>query len=275
MDRLEAALGGRKTPDSPRSDGFVDTFKLVQAKVAETEEIAEQATGKLGDYYGIRVDQRLHASCNVGGVPDHSMLPKFPLATAVADYHYTGGDANPHGEGFSSTSFEPRNSGDDIKPCSYRSLSIVLVCAGIAEIGQYPVSPEIGKETVVGKSDTGASGMIGINNGAHVFRIKARRQGCRTDKIADHHSEVTAFSTLRVCAFPQYPPGIARGRAGDQRADRSHKALPVAQRNPHLFEIGFCQFLQYVPVDRVATNAVSCRPNPRFLSQLPISMVAS
>ena len=45
MNRLEAALGGRKTLDRPRSDGFVDTFKLVQAKVAETEEIAEQAGG--------------------------------------------------------------------------------------------------------------------------------------------------------------------------------------------------------------------------------------
>ena len=164
--------------DRPRSDGFANTFKLVQAKVAETEEIAEQATGRIGEYHGIRLDQRLHAGCNVGGVSDHSMLPKFALTASVADYHYTGGDANPHGERFCSASFEPRNSGDDIKRGPYRSLSIVLVCAGIAEIGQDPVSAKVGEETVVGERDTGASRMIGVNNGAHVFRIKARRQGC-------------------------------------------------------------------------------------------------
>ena len=45
---------------------------------------------------------------------------------------------------------EPCNSGNDVEPCAHGSLGIVLVRAGIAEIGQYPVAPEIGKEAVKG-----------------------------------------------------------------------------------------------------------------------------
>ena len=149
-DRLEAALGSRQALDRPCPDQFANTLKLVLAKVAQKEKIAKQPARGLGDDDRIRLDQRLQASCKVRRVPDHSVLPQLALATAVADHHYAGGDANADRERFSSTRFEPRNSGNDIKPCSYGSLGIVLVRAGIAKIGQYPVSPEIGKETVIG-----------------------------------------------------------------------------------------------------------------------------
>jgi hypothetical protein len=148
-DGLEAALGGRQALDRPRPNQFANTLKLVPAKVAQTEKIAKQTARGLSDYDRIRPDQRLQASCKVRRVTDDSMLPELALA-AVADHHYAGGDANADRERFSSTRFEPRNSGNDIKPCSYGSLGIVLVRAGIAKIGQYPVSPEIGKETVIG-----------------------------------------------------------------------------------------------------------------------------
>ena len=149
-DRPEAALGGRQALDRPRPGRLANTLKLVLAKIAQKEKIAKQPARGLSDYDRIWLDQRLQASCKVRRVPDHSMLAEPALAAAVADHHYAGGDANADRERFSSTCFEPRNSGNDIQPCSYGSLGIVLVRAGIAKIGQYPVSPEIGKETVIG-----------------------------------------------------------------------------------------------------------------------------
>ena len=88
---------------------------------------------------------------------------------------------------------QPRNSGSDIERRTYGSLSIVLMRTGIAEIGQYAVAPEIGKEAVKGQRDTGAGGLIGIDHGAHVLWIKPARQSSRAHQIADHHGQVTAF----------------------------------------------------------------------------------
>ncbi len=102
------------------------------------------------------------------------MLPQLALA---AHHHYARGDPNSDRERFSSACFESGNRGNDIKPGSDRSLSIVLVGAGIAKVRQYPVSSEIGNKTVVGQRDAGTGGMVGIDHGPHVLRIKSGRQG--------------------------------------------------------------------------------------------------
>ena len=69
---------------------------------------------------------------------------------ATADHHQAGGDANADRERLFRVRLEPCNSGDDIEPRAHGSLGIVLVRTRIAEIGQYPVAPEIGKEAVIG-----------------------------------------------------------------------------------------------------------------------------
>jgi hypothetical protein len=116
--------------------------------------------------------------------------------------------------------------------------------AWIAEVGQYPVAPEIGEEAVIGLHDTSACGVIGLHHGAHLLRIESRRQRSRAHQIADHHSEVTALGSGRraVAAlriFPNLAGGERSGRVSAQRPDRLDEALSVAQRYPKLFEIGF------------------------------------
>ena len=112
-----------------------------------------------------------------------------------SDHHQAGGDANADRERLFRGRLEPRNGGNDIEPRAHGSLGIVLVRAGIAEIGQYPVAPEIGKEAVRGERDTGAGGLKGIDHGAHVFRIESGRQSSRAHQIADHHGQVTALGS--------------------------------------------------------------------------------
>ena len=70
---------------------------------------------------------------------------------------------------------EPCNSGHDIEPRAHGLLGIVLVRTRIAEIGQYPVAPEIGEDAVIRQRDTGAGGLKGIDHGAHVLRIESGR----------------------------------------------------------------------------------------------------
>ena len=103
------------------------------------------------------------------------MLPQRILATEVADHHYTGRDANANRERFRGRRLEPRNSGNDIEARPHAALGIVFVRAGIAEIGQYPVPPELREEAVIGSRNTGAGGVIGIHHGAHVLRVESGR----------------------------------------------------------------------------------------------------
>jgi hypothetical protein len=71
-------------------------------------------------------------------------------ATEVTDHHQASGDANADRERLFRVRLELCNSGGDIECRAHGSLGIVFVRAGIAEIGQYAVAPEIGKEAVIG-----------------------------------------------------------------------------------------------------------------------------
>src|SRR6476469_8225844 len=148
-DRLEAALGGRDTLDRPRCNRLGNALELVPAKIAQTEEVAEEPARGAGDDDRPGLGQALKAGCKVRSVPDHSALPERTLAAAVAYHHQTGCDANAHREGFLGARLKPRNGGNDIKPRPHGSLGIVFMRAGIAEIGQYPVASKVGQETVI------------------------------------------------------------------------------------------------------------------------------
>src|SRR5262245_22529260 len=105
----------------------------------------------------------------------NTVLAARIFATEVADHHYAGCDANANRERFRGRRLEPRNSGNDIESCPHTSLRIVFVRSGIAEIGQYPVPSELRAEAVIGSRNMGASGMVGIHDGAHVLRIEPGR----------------------------------------------------------------------------------------------------
>src|SRR6516165_4002850 len=169
-DRLEAALRSRD-----RRDRFGNTLDLMPAQVAQAEKIAEQPTSGGGENDRPRLGQGLKAGCKVRRIPDQGMLPQRTPAADVADHDQAGRYANADCERFRGARLEPRNGGNDIEPGPHGSLRVVFVRAGIAEIGQYPVAPELSEKTVVGSRDPGAGGVIGINYGAHILRIESGR----------------------------------------------------------------------------------------------------
>src|SRR6516162_6846139 len=111
----------------------------------------------------------------IRGVPDQSVLPQRAIAAEVTDHHQTGRDADAHRERFRNGPLKPRNRGNDIERRPHRSLGIVFVRAGIAEIRQYSIAPEITEEAVIVLHDTGAGGVIGIHHSTHVLRIESGR----------------------------------------------------------------------------------------------------
>jgi hypothetical protein len=172
-DRFEATLRSRDAFDRPRRDRLGNALDLMPAKVAQAEKIAEQPTRGGGDHNRSRLGQGLKAGSKVRRVPDQSMLPQRTLAAGVADHHQAGRDANADCKRFRGARLEPCNGGNDIEPGPHGALRIVFVRAGIAEIGQNPVAPELGEKTVIGSRDPGAGSVIGVDHGAHVLRIES------------------------------------------------------------------------------------------------------
>ncbi|HET7382529.1 MAG TPA: hypothetical protein VFJ59_08090 [Pseudolabrys sp.] len=150
MNRFEAALGSRHAVNRPRRDRLGNTLDFVKPKVAQTEPIAEEPACGGGEDDRPRLGQGLKAGRKARRIPNHSTLPQGTRATEVTDHHQAGGDANADGERLFRARLEPCNSGGDIEPRAHGSVGIVLVRAGIAEIGQYPIAPEISKETIIG-----------------------------------------------------------------------------------------------------------------------------
>ena len=113
------------------------------------KQIAKQPTRGGGNNDRPRLGQGLKAGCKVRRLPHDSVLPQRTLAAKVADHHQAGRDADADRERFRGARLEPPNRGNDIEARSHGSLGIVFVRAGIAEIGQYSVAPELGKKAVI------------------------------------------------------------------------------------------------------------------------------
>jgi hypothetical protein len=77
------------------------------------------------------------------------MFSQCTLAAEVANHYQASGNANADRERFCGARLKPRNSGNDIESRPHGSLGIVFVRAGVAEIGQYSVAPELGEEAII------------------------------------------------------------------------------------------------------------------------------
>src|SRR5262249_20950365 len=173
--RLESAFGIGCALDRPCRDRLGDTLELVRAEVAQTEQITEQPAGGRGDDDRPGLGQSLKAGRKGPRLPDHSVLAQCTLAAKVADHYDAARDADANRERVPGARLELGNGGNDIEPRPHGSFGIVFMREGIAEIGEYSVAPELGKEAVIRSRNTGAGGMIRIDHSAHVLRIESRR----------------------------------------------------------------------------------------------------
>jgi hypothetical protein len=143
----------------------------MEAKLAQAEKIAQQTTCRCRDDDRSGFGQGLKARRKAWRITKHSVLSQRALPEPTND-HEACGDANANREWLFRGRLQSRYGRYYIERRTHRSLGIVLVCAGITKIRQYSVTPEISKEAVKGQGDTGASGLKGIDYGAHVLWVQ-------------------------------------------------------------------------------------------------------
>jgi hypothetical protein len=82
---------------------------------------------------------------------------------------------------------------DQRQPASCSALSVVLVRPRISEINQDSITHITGDKPPETLDRLGDAAVIRAHDPAQILGIESRRQRRRADKIAEHHSQLTAF----------------------------------------------------------------------------------
>ena len=96
--RLEAAGGLARAHHPPGAHLLAKTLELVDAKIGELEQAADQAAGAGCDHDAARLRQLLEAGGEVWRLADDRLFLCRALADQVADHHPAGRDPDPGAE---------------------------------------------------------------------------------------------------------------------------------------------------------------------------------
>src|SRR5262249_22945324 len=134
---------------------------------------------------------------------------------------------------------------------------VILMCARIAEIGEYSVADEPGDNAVVGGNDARAGGPIGAEHLPHVLGIEARRERSRADQIAEHDREMASLGI------------VLRGRLGNQSClieldDCTLHFATMAEKDIEPIEVLVLQIGQDVNIDPILDKTLRVLPKPKL-----------
>ena len=220
---FEAALRYGSTLDRPDRDGLADTFHLAAAEAAKREQIAKQRARRSGNDNRARLGQALESGSDVRCISDRCLLLRRLSADEVANHHEPGRDGDPHLDAFLRA--ERPHCGDDVEARAHGAFRVILVRAGIAEIGEYAVAHEPGDHAIVRDNNPRACGPIGTDHFPHVFGIEARRERRRTYQIAEHDGEVTPLGVGPASRLGDQPGLIEFG-------DRAQHLATMPEQDP-------------------------------------------
>jgi len=113
------------------------------------------------------------------------------LDNLAADDHQPGGNPDPRVELFGL--IELRHPIDQRQPASRGALGVVLMRLWIAEIHQDAVAHVAGDKPAKALDNLCDAAMVGADDPAQILGIEPRGKLGRTDQIAKHHRQLTAF----------------------------------------------------------------------------------
>src|ERR1700712_1171588 len=96
---------------------------------------------------------------------------------------------------------QPLNRTYEAKTSAYCSLSSILAGPRIAEIGKDTVAHKLLDKTAEPRDLFATKILISSKELVHMFRIHGRREGCRTDQVAEHDSELPPLCLYAYSGF--------------------------------------------------------------------------
>ena len=89
--------------------------------------------------------------------------------------------------------FNPPTACDQLQPGPHRSLGVVLMGLRIAEVHEHAVAHVLRHEPAEALHGLGDAFLVRGNDLAQVFRVHAGRECRRTDKVREHHGDLSAL----------------------------------------------------------------------------------
>ena len=106
------------------------------AEVFHIEEIAKKLSRALGDDYRVRLCNPLQTCSDVRCIANDAALLRLPRSDQVADYDQPGGNADASLQW--TAGLQRAHRCDQLQPRPHRTLGVVLVGLGIAEVHSTP-----------------------------------------------------------------------------------------------------------------------------------------
>ena len=146
------------------------------------------------------------------------------------------------------------HSRDQLKPCPYRPLGVVLMGLRIAKIDEHTVAHIFRHEPAEAAHRLGDALLIGRNDFAQVLRVHAGGECRRADQVGEHHRDLAPLGGVVRLRFNQRRLRRNRNGTGKLR-NRFQQLLAMAERrDADVLEIVVGQPAQQLDVDVVGAE---------------------
>ena len=157
---------------------------------------------------GLRADQNRSGLCcgfqsggDVGHLTDDGVLLAGLAAAHLTGYHKPAVNADADLQGHAEGLLEPVtiefcDSFHDPQCGVNRTMRVVLVGSGIAEVDQKPVAHVLSGETSEALGGVGAYILVGDDDVSEIFRIEAFGEGSGADKVAEQDGDVAPLASV-------------------------------------------------------------------------------
>ena len=139
----------------------------------------------------------LQAGGEVRGVADDSFLLRRASAEEITYDDKACRDPNPRGKWAAVWRLQAVHGLNNREAGRHRPLSLILVRARPAEVGQHAVTHELGKVSLETCDLARDRVLVRSQRFPHVLRIEPRAKGRRADKVDEHHRELAALRVGR------------------------------------------------------------------------------
>src|SRR5262245_61001036 len=132
MQGLEAAFDRSWSQNGPSPRRTAYALEVLWTEVLKIKETAEQPSRALRNDHRFWLSDALQARCEVRRLSDDAALLRLSRSNQIADHDQAGGNAYAGLQG--SAGIQSANRLDQLQPCPYRSLGVVLVGLRITEV---------------------------------------------------------------------------------------------------------------------------------------------
>ena len=171
--RLSTEAGPQRRPGTHRT---ADALEVLCAEVFKFEQVAQELAGAFGNHDAVRFCKALQTRGEVRRLAHNAALLGLSRSNQVANHDQTRRNANARLQGRAGLQDADRS--DQLQSCAHRSLGVILMGLGIAEVHEHAIAHVLRYEPAKALHSLGDAFLIGGDDLAQVLRVHTRRE-CR------------------------------------------------------------------------------------------------